>query len=372
MAERLSITIGGSDLDAAVQAQIINLEVTISDQDAGAFSLVLGMPKDGDGQWQHVDDDAMQVWSPVSISAGYGDGELTPLLTGYVTAARAYFDPLANACVYELSGMDASVLLDRAEVLTDWPSMKDSDIATNILSSYGFAAQVTDTTVVHDESVATIIQRDTDWRFLQRLALRNGFVFCMDPEQAYFGPALGDESPQPVLAAHFGEDTNLEAFQASVDALAPMAVQMTQMDRLTRDVLSATSAGDEEDALGADRLAGMVPGQVPDAQVHVSRNASIGQEEMTQLCTGLAREGGWFVTAEGEVDSAAYSHVLQPRRLVTVKGVGEKHSGLYYVQRVRHVFDRSGYRQFFTARRDGLGPRGDEDFSGDGLLAGLF
>ena len=45
-----------------------------------------------------------------------------------------------------------------------------------------------------------------------------------------------------------------------------------------------------------------------------------------------------FVTADGEIDGQVYRAVLRARRLVTIKGIGETYSGLYYVGRVRHSF----------------------------------
>jgi hypothetical protein len=60
--------------------------------------------------------------------------------------------------------------------------------------------------------------------------------------------------------------------------------------------------------------------------------------------------------------------VLRPRRPVTIKGVGETHSGVYYVTHVTHTFTRDGYTQFFRVKRNGLMPTGTEDFSASGEL----
>ena len=55
--------------------------------------------------------------------------------------------------------------------------------------------------------------------------------------------------------------------------------------------------------------------------------------------------------------------------LVTIKGIGETHSGLYYVTHVNHIFTADGYIQRFRVKRNGLTPTGAESFSANGGAA---
>jgi len=48
---------------------------------------------------------------------------------------------------------------------------------------------------------------------------------------------------------------------------------------------------------------------------------------------------------------------------VTIKGIGETYSGVYYVNHVTHVFSQEGYRQRFWVKRNALMPTGSETFS---------
>jgi hypothetical protein len=98
-----------------------------------------------------------------------------------------------------------------------------------------------------------------------------------------------------------------------------------------------------------------------------------GAPEMVALCQGLHDRGDWFVTAEGEVLANQYGTVLRPRATVTVKGIGETHSGVYDVLHVTHRFTADGYRQHFKVRRNALMPTGSEQFTADagGLLGAL-
>jgi hypothetical protein len=93
---------------------------------------------------------------------------------------------------------------------------------------------------------------------------------------------------------------------------------------------------------------------------------------MASLAQGLYDEGSWFVTGEGDVIANEYETVLKPRATVTIKGIGETHSGVYYVTHVTHRFTAEGYRQEFKVKRNALMPTGNEQFDEDGdLLSAL-
>ncbi len=310
---------------------IVQLDVEVDDEQPATCILILAMARAHDGTWAFLDDQRMRIWSRIVIEGGHVDRGTEPLLDGYVTEVRPRFDASAAQCTLELHGMDRSVMMDRAEVLKAWPNKKDSDIAREILQSHGFTPQVEDTSVVHDEVVSTVIQRETDLQFLRRLALRNGFVCVVEGDTGYFGPVPVDDTPQPVLAAHFGAETNLQTFSVTVDALRPTTVSMHQMDRLSKEVLSAATTSSDGDALGGVSPEALLPEGAEPASVVAARNAATGRQEMDALCDALYREGTWFVQGEGEILGNMYATVLRPRRLVTIKGVGTTYSGVYSV-----------------------------------------
>lgn len=368
--ESFSILLDGEEVSDLYQ-DLVGLEVELDDELTGMFRIYLSTLRQADGRWPHVDDDRLRVWKPVTIAADFDDGS-EELLSGYVTQLKPSFDPDPTRCVLEVWGMDASVLMDRQEKLQAWPDRKDSDVATEIFGLYGLTPEVDDTEIVHSEEVSTIVQRETDLQLLDRLALRNGFECFVEGGTGYFRLPRLDEAPQPVLAAHFGEETTLIRFSLEVDALAPAQVGMFQVDRTEKEVLSARAESSRLPALGADGAAALLPSGVEPGQRFVAMNAATGLAEMNQLCQGLLHRSEWFVEAEGEVLANRYGHVLRPRRTVTVKGVGESHSGVYYVRRVTHVFTADGYVQRFQAVRNGLMPTGAEEFSADGgLLAAV-
>jgi phage protein D len=368
--ERFSIEIDGEEASDLYQ-HLIGLEVELDDRLAGMFRIYLSMLPFGSGAWPFIDDERLKIWKPVTIHAGFGD-ETEELTSGYLTHVKPVFDPDPTACALELWGMDASVLMDRQEKLKDWPDKKDSEIASEVFGLYGLTPEVDDTEVIHDAAVSTVIQRETDMQFLQRLALRNGFQCFVEAGSGYFLAPRLDEEPQPVLAAHFGEETTLVRFSAEVDALSPTNVAMFQLDRLEKEVLDTAAESSQQTALGAEGPQDLLGTGMESGRVYVGMSATTGSAEMALLCQGLFHRAEWFVKAQGEVLANRYGHVLKPRRTVTIKGVGETHSGVYYVSRVTHSFTADAYVQRFEAQRNGIMPTGAEQFGGGGALGGLL
>ena len=345
------------------KTDLLSLEVELDTGLASMFRLRLAIRQQRDGSWTYLDEERFRPWMPIRISGGFDTGT-EELLSGYVTHVKPDFSRSGAECSLEIWGMDQSVLMDREERLYAWPNERDSAIAAKIFSQHGLLPVVTDTEARHDDKISTIIQRETDMQFLKRLALRNGFECYVEGGIGFFRPPRVIADPQPVLAVHFGDDTNVNEFSLEVNALAPTNVTMFQVDRTNKKLLEETASEGQQKALGAVRAAALLPFAITPGRVYVSMNAATGKTEMDTLCQELFHQAEWFVTAEGEIDGNRYSHVLKPHGTVTIKGVGETHSGVYYVTHVTHNFTPKGYTQFFRAKRNALMPTGAEDFTG--------
>lgn len=366
--ENFTIEIEGEEVSDLYQ-DLISLEVELDDELAGMFRLQISILQQTDGIWTYLDDERFMVWKQVTITAGFESGA-DEIISGYITHVKPIFAPDPSQCSLEIWGMDGSVLMDREEKLKDWPNKKDSDIASEIFNSYGFTPDVEDTEVIHDEAISTIIQRETDMQFLRRLALRNGFECYVEGTTGFFKPPQVDAEPQPVLAVHFGGETNVNSFSIDVNALTPVNVAMFQVDRANKETLDASAESSLQTPLGNTDPSGILAAGMNPGQVYIGMNNATGSPEMTALCQGLFHKGEWFVTGQGEIGGNYYGHVLKPRGTVTIKGLGETHSGVYYVSHVTHSFASEGYTQFFKVKRNAIMPTGSENFSASS--GGLF
>lgn len=365
-----TIKVNGKDASDLFD-ELLEMEVEEDHRLAGMFRLKLALQRGADGLWSWLDDERIRLWHKVVIAATI-QGAKAELITGYITQLKPHFDPDENECWLEIYGLDASCLMSLEEKIKDWPNRSDSDIARTILRRYQLKPVVEETGVIHNEAVATIIQRETDIQFLKRLARRNGFECFVAGDQGYFRKPVLNQSPQPVLAAHFGAETNLVAFDANLNALRPTAVEMHQLDTISKELQHVTAKTSGQRRLGRKSAAALSPPQRLTSRLFVRHAMATSPEEMKNLCRAFYDEAEWLIEARGQIDSALYGEVLRAKRLVPIKGVGEIFSGLYYVTSVRHEFAAGKYVQHFTARRNALAP-GIGDFGGGAaLLRGLL
>lgn len=237
-------------------------------------------------------------------------------------------------------------------------------------TEYGLTPDIKDPDkddIIHDETVSTIIQRDTDIQFLKRLARRNGFECRINGKTGVFRKPALSEKPQPTLAAHFGCETNLSSFEAGANSLSPMRVEMHQIDTVAKQTQTAKAESGQQRSLGKTAALSIEPPGSAKKRMFVRHAVATGKPEMDNLCRALFDEAEWFIEASGEIDSVSYGSVLQVAQLVPIKGVGELFSGLYYVTNVRHRFTLTRYVQLFEACRNAFTPTGDE-FGDSGSL----
>ncbi|MBM0745398.1 hypothetical protein JOY44_28655 (plasmid) [Phormidium sp. CLA17] len=359
--EHLAITIDDEEVSELYE-NLVSLDVELDDELAAMFQLHIAIALQPDGSWPYLDDERFRVWQPITITAGLESGA-EELISGYITHVKPSFSRNPIQYTLEVWGMDSSVLMDREEKLKDWPNKKDSDIASEIFNLYGFTPKTEDTAVIHNEAISTTIQRETDIQFLRRLALRNGFECYVEGAIGYFRSLQIDAPPQPVLEVRFDDKTTVQKFSLEVNALTPANVAMVQVDRATKKVLDVITETSQQAALGKMDAIGLLPVGMKPGVVVVGGVVATGQPEMAALCQGLYDQGSWFVTGEGEVAANGYGHVLRARQTVTIKGIGETYSGVYYVTHVTHSFSAEGYKQIFRVKRNAILPTGSEQFS---------
>jgi phage protein D len=369
--ERLILQTAAGEL-VIPRTDFLSLEVELDNELASLFKLRLALRLQPNGAWTYIDDERFQVWQPLTMHAGF-DTATDALMSGYITHIKPDFQRDPAYCTVEIWGMDGSVLMDREEKLRAWPQAKDSAIATQLFSLYGFSSVVVETPIEHDEQVSTIIQRETDMQFLKRLALRNGYECYVEGKTGFFAPPQLKGKPQPLLAVHCGQtETNVNRFALEMNALTPTNVAMVQVDRLNKNTLEATVASTRQQVLGRTTAPGIVAPGVAPGQVYISMNTTTGTAEMDTLCQELYHQAEWFISAEGEIDGNHYAHVLKPHGTVTIKGIGEAYSGVYYVTHVAHTFRAHGYTQFFRAKRNAVHINGTEAFAAPAVRRNRF
>jgi phage protein D len=367
--EIVNLSVNGQGVDDVVP-DIAEIEVEDHVDSAAVFRVRLSLTPRGDGTWTYLDDSRFAIWNRLSVRAGYPSDNDT-IIEGYITHTSVSLSGSGAAESYlELSGMDASVMMDLEEKQAAWPNKKDNEIAQQIFSSYGLSWEVEDTQLQHMEKVTTILQSESDIRFLRRLAARNGFECYVKGSKGYFRSPNLQDPPQPVLALQFGGETNLASAHFDVDGTPPTLLEIRRVDPIEKREDREKLTSLPRRALGKQSLKAL-RSSAPDGRRLLKQQPSAGTLEMQAKLRSGYDAAAEFVTIRGEIDSRAYGAVLRAKRLVTIKGAGSTYSGLYYVTRVRHVFNTDGYTQSFEAYRNGLGRLGTESFAAAPALASI-
>ncbi len=363
--EVANIKINGQPQDDLIP-DVVEIEAEEDLAQAAVFRVRLALRLGSDGSWDYLDGDRFTVWNRLSLDAGFPDDTQT-LIDGYITHVDASLSNDEHQAYLELSGMDASCLMDLQDRQLAWANKKDHEIAQQIFQSYGLDYEVEDTVARHEESAATILQTDPDFRFLRRLAARNGFECFVSGAKGFFRSPNLREPPQKLLAIQFGQETNLSSLKIKVDGTPPAQAEIRRIDPLEKSAGVETLSATPLRRLGARPLSAL-QAATPGSRVLLKEQLSAYADEMRGRLRNAYRGADRFLRAEGEIDGRAYQAVLRANKLVTIKGAGANYSGLYYVTRVTHSLNAETYTQRFEACRNGIGLTGEEDFGSASLL----
>ncbi len=198
-------------------------------------------------------------------------------------------------------------------------------------------------------------QQGNDFDYITELADKVGYVFYLEPQStpgtslAYWGPQIKVGVPQPALNINMDALTNCEALSFTFDNQVremPTVVVYNELSKIPIPIpipnitpLSPPLGAIEPLTLKLKPIEGLSKYSIPKA-----------------LLIGMARAARTAdaVKGDGSLDVLRYGRVLQPRRLVGVRGAGLAFDGLHYVQSVTHQIRRGEYKQRFKLVRNGL------------------
>ena len=234
--------------------------------------------------------------------------------------------------------------------------MSDSVIVQEVLSGYpDLSPMVTSTPDVPPEEQRVVPQHDTDLDFINKLALRNSFVFFTEPtaipgiSTAYWGPRdRPGLSPQRAITQNMGSETNVEQLSFGFNGLGPVRPRVTITDPFSKLDIPIAVPNLLQASLSSR------PAQ-PLRQEPVADTANLDPIQAALRALLTASESADAADGRGQLDALRYGGALRSRQQVNVRGVGETHDGSYYVKQVTHSIKRGEYKQSFYLKREGRG-----------------
>ncbi|NVB76938.1 MAG: hypothetical protein HOV81_00955 [Kofleriaceae bacterium] len=276
------------------------------------------------------------------------------LVKGEVYAQRVHFKHGVADSWVEVIGADATLAMDRDVKQVVWPAQAISDTVSNVLSSYGHTADVDSIATTTSEETHVLVQADTDLRFLRRLAKRYGHWFWVttsvdDVTTAHFKrPALGGT---PAVKLQINNTTpNVAALDLEWDVERPNATIADQLGLRDKGAIDGHVDRSPLSPLGSTALADLAAHRSVQIVAPVDTAADLHARSEAALI-----EAGWFVKLRGETSVRALGSLLRTHALVTVAGLGTRHSGTYVVWSVRHLIDRTAHKMEFELVRNAWG-----------------
>jgi phage protein D len=265
------------------------------------------------------------------------------LVKGPVTAHQINFVHGGAGSYLEVQGTDTTIAMDRETKTVLWPDVTDSDAVNTILGQYGYTPDLDPTDASHPENKHSLVQRDSDWRFVKRLARRNGILFWVDSDET------GTETAhfkKPVVAGDPAMNLDINLDTSQIDSLTlnwdverPSSVVASQVNLNDKSAIDGAVAQTPLAPLGGTALSAIATGvrSVP-VTAPVDDVGDLQARGQSALI-----EAGWFIRAACQTSLKALNDIMKPNTLVNLRGMGTRHSGNYYVAAVKHVITPDGH-----------------------------
>jgi phage protein D len=345
-------------------------EVTVerSRGKAGEGTLVLDSRRATDGTWEVQDSGVFDEWTPIRVAAAFGVGVPVEVMRGHVREVKVEHPENPGESRVTVTFQDLSSRADRVHHREAWGA--DAPISDKVLVPALLQRNqlVPDLANADGLSGIEVNQDGTDAALLRKRAEVNGYDLVVEGETVYFGPPRLAAPTQPAIRVAAGPATNCLAFEVEVDGRRPDEV-VVEFAREDREEPDRIRRGPDLEPLGRARVTSTSLG---DHTLVLRGEAGADREAHDRRARAKANELSFKVRAQGELDGTSYGAVLTIGRTVRVDGVGDRYSGTYLVDTVRHVFDTDGYRQRFTLLRNAVGDAGPADTARPGDLLSVL
>lgn len=373
-APEFEVRIEGLEMDPSTKNDIIDIKVNRDIDEMSGFDLTLNNWDDTNLRFKHSDSPSFQLGCRVSVRLGYADQLLT-VATGTISTLSPKFTDGSSPTV-SISGVDGLLRLkDRKPTENEtkiYLNKQDWEIAQEIAQRNHLKIEVTKEGPVHDRVVQ---KNQDDASFLLERAKRLDFDCFLLPDPAtgedtlYFIKPTDGRDGRPIrvyrLAYAPGLSTgptnqpvglipNLMEFTPTLTVSQQVSkVTVRGWDPRTKQPIAFTATAENLPA-GQNTADGQSGPQAAESAAQGRQEVMVdapvtSDQEARELAISLLRERAYeFITATGKV---AGLPELRPGDNLEIYGLGRRFSGTYFVKRVEHTLNTSGFFTQFTGRR---------------------
>ncbi len=350
---------------------LTNVEITDNAVERDVFQMTFSLGKNQPRDYSLLRTGLFQPRTRVAIVLQIG-ASVEPLISGVITHFQLNPSNEAGMSSFTVTGDGIDLMLDLEERNDKFERHSDTTIVQQLVDKYAKFGLILNVAAeaqkLQPPDGNRLIPRQyaTDLEYIQQMAERNGFVFYADPlpsgkVNVYWGPENRKGSAQPALTMNMGSATNVTRLNFTQDTRVPLTAQGDRLPvdgkNKTDESISPPTEFDVED-LAAEKA-------FVDRVVLMRDIAKYPTERARQRSTELMKARFGAVSANGEVDTVRYGHILRAGLLVGVRGAGALYNGDYYVSKVTHTIEYSKstqrYTQSFELKRESLGAKKDKE-----------
>ena len=286
--------------------------------------------------------------------------QLTCLVSGPVSSQEAFLEQGGAGSWLDVQGTDSSRLMDK-EIILHPHTGKDSDIVAGIFNKYNLGSEPLDIEATpdstHSEDTHPATQKETDLAFVRRLAQRNGFHFWISYDKdgratGHFKPRKLQGEPKTTLLINSPKQ-NIDNLQIKWDIHRPTQTQGSQVDLTNKNIFGGKIDLTNSENLGAKGLPDFAGKTPPATQVSPPVDDAGALDKRSQAV--LNDDASWFINATCKTTTNRICTFIRFHTVITVQGLGEKHSGKYYVTGVKHSIDTSAHTMDVEMARNAWG-----------------
>ncbi|MCP4689204.1 MAG: hypothetical protein GY859_14210 [Desulfobacterales bacterium] len=345
-----------------------NVEVTHGERGRSGFQISFEVERTGPADqrdFQALSGPLLKPFNRVILTVAF-QGVPRVLMDGFITHRQLTPGGGENASSLVITGEDVSLMMDMKARRAEHPAQAETVIALKIILSYaqyGLIPRIIPptTTDVPNPVDRTPAQHCTDLKYIEEMARRHGHIFYVIPgpapmaNTAYWGPPVREGAAQPVLSVDMGPYTNVTSINFSDNRLAPTMVSGRIQDRNTNESMPVEPTGSTRPPLSSQPAWGANPDHI--RRVGFRRSGLDAARARARAQGEVDQSMDEVLTANGELDASRYGGLLEPHRLVELRGAGFEHDGLYHVKNVTHAIRVGEYKQRFTLTREGTGAK---------------
>jgi phage protein D len=356
-APAFAIEIDGEELSPTTNGDVLSLSVKMDLEQMTSFDMNVANWDDVAVALKYTETTQFDIGRQVHVRMGYAD-RLMSMVTGQITSMAPKF-PQSGASTLTVSGQDGMFRLKERRPAEgesiQYIDKADWEIAQIIAERNNLGVEVTEEGPTHAE----VIQRLTDdATFLIERAARIDFdcFILTNPTNGestlhFKRPADGREGTSiESYALNWGE--NLISFMPTINLSDQVgSVTVRGWDPDTKEPIVGFAGPDELPAQPDAGESGPALAQsTQQGKQDVVVDAPVtSRQEANQLALSLLTERAYrFITASGEIIGRPE---MRPGHSVTLDGLGRRFNGTYYLTKVEHTLNGSGYRTKFEARR---------------------